>query len=144
RGTDHRALGTVPSVQLFLDRAQAIRPDFQLTPHNAAAVAELCRRLEGLPLALELAASRVWVLTPAQMLARLSERFELLVGRQRDAGSRHRSLRAALEWSYELLSPDLQRFFARLSVFRGGWTVEAAAAVAGDGGWEELEELREC
>src|SRR5260370_5608712 len=102
-----------PSVRLFLDRAQSVRPDFQLTVNNAGAVAALCARLEGIPLALELAAARVWVLTPAQMLERLCQRFELLVGRKRDASSRHRSLRATLDWSYQLLSPDLQRRSAR-------------------------------
>jgi non-specific serine/threonine protein kinase len=115
-------------VRLFVDRAQAVRPDFQVRSSNAAAVAALCRRLEGLPLALELAAARVGVLTPAQMLARLDKRFELLV-RRRAADARHRSLWAALDWSYQLLPPELQRFFARLSVFRGGWTLEAAEGV---------------
>src|SRR5205814_1836293 len=98
-------------------------PDFQVTAQNAATVAGLCQALEGLPLAIELAAARAWALTPQQMLARLEHRFDLLVGRQRPADSRHRSLWATLDWSYQLLSPDLQRFFAHLSVFRGGWTV---------------------
>ncbi len=120
---------TLPSVALFVDRAQAVKPDFQVTGRNATAIAALCRRLEGLPLALELAAARASVLTPVQMLARLERPFELLVGRQRQADARHRSLRATLDWSYQLLSPDLQRFFARLSVFRGGWTLEAAGAI---------------
>ena len=119
------------SVALFVDRAQAVRPDFQVTRSNAGAVAALCRRLEGIPLALELAAARAGVMTPTQMLARLDQRFELLVSRHRDVTPRHRSLRAALEWSDQLLSPDLQQFFARLSVFRGGWTLEAAEAVCG-------------
>lgn len=117
------------SVQLFVDRAQAVRPDFQVTDRNAAAIAELCCRLEGIPLAIELAAARAKVLTPAQMLAQLERRFDFLVSRKRDATERHRSLWAAVEWSYRLLSPDLRRFFARLSVFRGGWTVEAAQEV---------------
>ncbi len=116
-------------VQLFVDRAQAVRPDFQVTEANAAAIGALCARLEGIPLALELAASRIPVLTPAQMLAQLEHRFELLVGRRRDGDSRHQTLRSAMEWSYRLLEPEAQRFFARLSVFRGGWTVTAAAAV---------------
>jgi predicted ATPase/DNA-binding SARP family transcriptional activator len=134
-----------PSVQLLVDRAQAVRPDFQLTAHNAAAVAALCQRLEGLPLAIELAAARAWVLTPEQMLTRVEQRFDLLVGRQRTADPRHRSLRATLDWSYQLLSPEMQRFFARLSVFRGGWTVEAAAAVGEEPkALEYLEHLREC
>jgi tetratricopeptide (TPR) repeat protein len=149
-------------VALFVDRAQAVRPDFQVTARNAAAVAALCQQLEGLPLAIELAAVRAGALTPQQILARLGERFELLVSRQRVADRRHHSLRAALDWSYQLLTPELQRFFARLSVFRGGWTLEVAAAVCGGEGvgdadadsspstpqltptLEGLEQLREC
>ncbi|MCW3100975.1 MAG: putative ATPase [Chthonomonadaceae bacterium] len=115
-------------VQLFVDRAQAIKPDFQVTKRNADAVSTLCDRLDGLPLAIELAAARANVLTPIQMLAQLQHRFDFLVGRQRDASDRHRTLRAAIDWSFRQLSPALQRFFARLSVFRGGWTVEAAEA----------------
>jgi predicted ATPase/DNA-binding SARP family transcriptional activator len=118
-----------PSVRLFVDRAQAVRPDFQVTKGNAAAVSALCRRLEGLPLAVELAAARAGVLTPAQMLDRLDQRFELLVSRGRRTDPRHRSLRAALDWSYQLLSPELRQFFAGVSLFRGGWTLEAAEVV---------------
>src|SRR5207248_2230302 len=112
------------SVQLFVDRAQAVKPDFQVTPANAAALAELCDRLEGIPLAVELAAARAQLLTPAQMLDQLSRRFDFLVSRRRDVPERHRTLRGALDWSYQLLYPELQRFFARLSVLRGGWTLE--------------------
>jgi predicted ATPase/DNA-binding SARP family transcriptional activator len=122
-----------PSVQLFVDRAQAVRPDFQVTPRNAAAVAALCDRLEGLPLALELAAARAAALAPAQLLARLEQRFDLLVSRRHDARARHRSLRAALEWSYDLLSPSQQRLYARLALFHGGWDLEAAEAIGGSG-----------
>jgi predicted ATPase/DNA-binding SARP family transcriptional activator len=122
-----------PSVQLFIDRARAARPDFRLTPENTAAVAALCKRLEGIPLAIELAAARVAVLTPAQMLARLDQRFDLLAAPAHGAPARHRSLRAALDWSSRLLSPELQRLFARLSVFRGGWTLAAAEAVCSPG-----------
>jgi predicted ATPase/uncharacterized protein HemY len=140
------------SAQLFVDRAQEVRPDFQVTPRNAGAVAALCRRLEGIPLAIELAAARSQVLTPAQICARLSRRFELLVSRQRGP-ERHRSLRAALDWSYALLAPELKRFFARLSVFRGGFTLEAAEQVACDPerglceaelSLDYLAQLREC
>jgi predicted ATPase len=123
------------SVQLFVDRAQAVKPDFQITPHNADAIAELCERLDGIPLAIELAASRILALPPAQMVARLRERFDFLVSRRRDLPERHRTMRAAIDWSFQLLSPELQRFFARLSVFRGGWTLEAAEAVVGSGFW---------
>src|SRR5262249_41283824 len=90
----------------------------------------LCSRLEGLPLAIELAAARAQMLAPAQMLARLNERFDLLATRRADKSSRHRSLWAAIAWSYDLLPLPLQRFFASLSVFRGGFDLEAAEAVA--------------
>jgi predicted ATPase/DNA-binding SARP family transcriptional activator len=117
------------SVQLFVDRARSTRGDFSLTEGNAPAVAELCDRLEGLPLALELAAARAAVLSPMDMLGQLERRFAFLVTRQRDTPARHRTLLATIESSYQLLDADLQRFFARLSVFRGGWTLEAAHAV---------------
>ena len=123
-------LMTFASVQLFVDRAQAVRPDFQVTKRNASAVAALCQCLEGIPLALELAAARAQVLSPSQVLAQLKRRFDFLVSRRRDIPERHRTLRAAIDWSYRLLSSELQRFFARLSVFRGGWTLEAAENVA--------------
>jgi predicted ATPase/DNA-binding SARP family transcriptional activator/Tfp pilus assembly protein PilF len=159
------ALLQFPSVALFVDRARAARPGFQLTAENAGAVAALCDRLEGLPLAIELAAARAGVLTPQQMLSRLAganepgapavggARFELLVSPRRDVSARHRTLRAAMEWSYRLLAPELQHFLAQLSVFRSGWTLEAAEAVtgreAGDGcgeprALEYLEALRAC
>lgn len=132
------------AVQLFVDRAQAARPDFQLTPGNAPAVAALCRRLEGMPLALELAASWAQTLSPAQMLARLEHSLQLLVSRHQTRVPRHQSLRAALDGSYQLLSPSAQDFFTRLSVFRGGWTVEAAEAICETpDALEELTLLRE-
>ena len=117
------------AVQLFVDRAQAARPDFQLTARNVPAVAELCRRLEGLPLALELAAAWSPVLTPAQMATELAHRFSFLVSRRRGVDERHRTLRAAVDWSYQLLSRGLRDFASLLSVFRGGWTADAAASV---------------
>ena len=118
-------------VQLFVDRAQVSRADFQITTRNAAAIASLCGRLEGLPLALELAASWARILSPSQMLERISDRFELLVSRRRDIPARHRTLRAAIDWSFQLLAPNLQHCFMRLSVFRGGWSIDAAEAVCG-------------
>jgi predicted ATPase len=135
---------TFPSVQLFVDRAQAARPDFQVTARNADDVAALCAGLEGLPLAIELAAARSQVLTPSQMLAQVSHRFDFLVSRHRDREVRHTTLRAVVDWSYRLLSPELQRFFRQLSVFRGGWTLDAASAVSGEAltlDW--LSELRD-
>jgi predicted ATPase/DNA-binding SARP family transcriptional activator len=138
------------SVRLFVDRARAVRPDFQVTAGNAAAVAELCARLEGIPLALELAAVRCQVLTPAQILGRLGNRLDSLVDRRRQPETRHQTLRAAIDWSFRLLDPALQRFFARLSVFREGWSLEAAEAVCEDAGEAAMEpldplmQLREC
>jgi predicted ATPase/DNA-binding SARP family transcriptional activator len=143
------------SVQLFVDRAQAVKADFQVTQGNGAAVAQLCDRLEGIPLAIELAAARIQVVTPAQMLSQLAHRFDFLVSRRRDALDRHRTLRASIDWSYRLLSPLLRQFFARLSVFRGGWTEAAAKAVCEAGTPEGVEtdsgltldslaHLREC
>jgi predicted ATPase/DNA-binding SARP family transcriptional activator/Tfp pilus assembly protein PilF len=135
------------SVQLFVDRAQAVRPDFQITPSNATAIAALCAGLEGIPLALELAASRAQVLTPAQMLEQLRDRFTFLVSRRRDAAARHRTLLSAVEWSYRLLPEELKRIFARLSVFRGGWDLAAAEAICTDMDMmplDALAQLREC
>jgi len=125
-------LASCPSVRLFVDRAQAARPDFQVTSGNSQAVAELCERLEGIPLALELAAARAQVLTPSQMLSQLGHRLDFLVSRVRDVDERHRTLRAAMEWSYQLLAPERQRFLNQLSVFRDGCTLEAAESVCGE------------
>jgi len=119
------------SVQLFIDRARLKQPDFHVTPRNVHAVAALCRRLDGIPLALELAAGLIRVMPPAAMLARLKETQDDLVNRQRYVSDRHRSLSAAIEWSYRLLPDALQSFFCRLSVFRGWWTVDAACNVGG-------------
>jgi predicted ATPase len=121
---------TFPGVQLFVDRAQSSRPDFEVTPHNVADVAALCARLEGIPLALELAAARAHTFPPAEMLAQLEQRFDFLVSQKQELPERHRTLYSAIEWSYHNLPPELSRFFARLSVFRGGCTVATAEAVA--------------
>ena len=137
-------LGTFASVRLFVDRAQAVRSDFRLTAGNAPVVAALCTRLEGIPLALELAAAWARILTPSQIQERLVQRFDLLVSRQRDVPDRHRTLRAAIEGSFQLLTPDLQAFFVALSLFRGGWTLEAAQAVCEEpDALESLAQLRE-
>ena len=120
---------------LFVDRAQAVRPDFQRSGRNGEAVAALCARLEGLPLALELAGAWAGTLTPTQMLtkleAQLESRFDLLVSRRGGSSERHRTLRAAIAWSVNLLSSELQMFLSQLTVFRGGWNLEAAETVCG-------------
>ncbi len=123
------AIADCASVRLFVVRAQAVEPGFALTPQNASAVAELCERLDGLPLALELAAARIPLLSPEAMLKRLGERLKLLTGGGRDQPQRQRTLRNTLQWSYELLEEDEQALFARLAVFAGGFTLEAAEAV---------------
>lgn len=117
------------SVALFVDRAKRVRSGFTVTPENADAIAQLCRRLEGIPLALELAATWASALTPAQINERLSRRFDLLVSSRKDLPQRHRSLWATLEWSYQRLTPDLQTFFRQLSIFQGRWTLETAEAI---------------
>jgi len=124
------------SVQMFVDRARLVRPDFQITEANAGLVAALCRKVEGIPLAVELTAAWTQALTPGQMLERLNRRFDLLTSRRKDLPLRHRTLRATLEWSYRLLSPELQILFERLSLFHGGWTLEAAEAICGMQGEE--------
>ena len=129
-GTPERLL-EFASVQLFADRARRVRSDFALTPRNSADVAALCHHLEGVPLALELAAAYAQTLTPAQIRANLNPRFALLVNRNRDAPARHASLRAALDWSVHRLSDGLQAFFARCSVLRGVWSLRAARQVCG-------------
>ena len=132
------------SAKLFVNRAQAARPDFQLTATNAAAVAELCHKMEGMPLAIELIAARAPVLSPAQMLERLEHRFDLLTSRRGDKTGRHRSLWAAIAWSYDLLTPNLQCFLAQLSVFRGGFTVDSAQVICEEPqAVELLTQLRE-
>lgn len=118
------------SVRLFTRQARAARPAFELTPENAAAVAGICRRLDGLPLALEIAAARIRIFPPAALLNRLDQSMKLLVGGAADLPERHQTVRAAIDWSYALLTPEEQRVFARLSVFVGGFTFETAEAVA--------------
>lgn len=118
-----------PSVALFLDRARNMRPDFKLSPRHTDRLVEICRRLEGVPLALELAAAQVTSHTLAQIAESLSAALTSLTSRQRGHSPRHRSLRAAMEGSLNLLDADLRAFVARLSVFMGGWTIEAAQAV---------------
>jgi predicted ATPase len=130
------------AVALFLDRARAVRPDFVLTEENAAAVAEICSRLDGLPLAIELAAVRVKVLSPEAMLPRLDERLSLLTTGPRSLPERQRTLRGAIDWSYRLLEESQRRLFARLAAFSGGATLETIEAVCdGDLGGNVLDLL---
>lgn len=127
-GTPERLL-EFPSVQLFVSRAQEVRADFQIDARNATAVAHLCAKLEGIPLAIEIAAALAGILTPAQILDRMDRRLDLLVSRRRDIAQRHRTLRAAMESSVGLLEKAAREFFAALSVFRGSWTLEEAEAI---------------
>jgi predicted ATPase/class 3 adenylate cyclase len=123
------ALGAIEAVRLFAERAVAVRPGFRLTEQNAPVVAEIAARLDGLPLAIELAATRTKVLTPEEILSRLKRRLSILTSESRSLPERQRTLRAAIAWSYDLLDPAERRLFARLSVFTGGWAFESAEAV---------------
>jgi predicted ATPase len=117
------------AVDLFVQRASSVRPDFAITHENAAAVAAICVHLDGLPLAIELAAARINVLPPQTLLPRLMKRFEVLRAGTRDLPPRQQTLRSAIDWSYDLLDQRGQTFFRRLAVFAGGWTTEAAEEV---------------
>ncbi len=118
-----------PAVSLFRQRARAVKPDFEITKDNAAAVATICAQLDGLPLAIELAAARIKLLSPSAMQVRLESRLQLLTGGARDLPARQQTLRGAMDWSYGLLNPAEQRLFQRLSLFVGGCTMEAVEAV---------------
>ncbi|HNQ94706.1 MAG TPA: adenylate/guanylate cyclase domain-containing protein, partial [Anaerolineales bacterium] len=136
-GVDGETVYRVPSLKddeatrLFVERATKAEPRFRLTDENASFVAQICSRLDGIPLAIELAAARVKLLTPEQIAARLDDRFKLLTGGVRTALPRQQTLRALIDWSYQLLNPTEQRALRGLSVFSGGWTLEAAESVVG-------------
>jgi predicted ATPase len=131
------------AVQLFVERARAARADLALTSGNAATIGEVCRRLDGIPLAIELAAARVTSMGPAEIGAHLDERFRLLAGRRRGAVERHQTLRATLDWSYSLLGERERLVFDRLAVFAAGFDAQAAMAVAADGleSWDVIDAL---
>jgi predicted ATPase/DNA-binding XRE family transcriptional regulator len=120
------------AVRLFLTRARAAKPDFEITVANATTIAEICTRLDGLPLAIELAAARVTLLTPSALLRRLEKSLSILTDGPRDLPVRHQTLRAAIDWSYELLSPEEQALFRRMSVFVAGCTLEAVEQICAD------------
>jgi predicted ATPase/class 3 adenylate cyclase len=125
-------LSEMEAIRLFLERAALAKPDFTLTRENAAFIAQICARLDGIPLAIELAAARVKVLSPEQIAARLGDRFRLLTGGARTALPRQQTLRAMIDWSYSLLSEPEKILFRRLAVFVGGWTLEAAESICAD------------
>jgi predicted ATPase len=135
------ALSHFPAVALFVQRALAAKPDFELSQQNASTVIEICARLDGLPLAIELAAARVKVLSPSAMRTRLASRLQLLTGGARDLPQRQQTLRAAFDWSHDLLSAAEQKLFRRLSVFVGGCTLEGVEAVCDTKGDLELDPL---
>jgi predicted ATPase len=141
---DPVTLSQYAAVALFIERAQAIKPDFQVTNATAPAVAEICARLDGLPLAIELAAARIRVLPPQALLSRLGQRLPLLTSRLRDAPARQHTLRQTIQWSYDLLPAQEQRVFRHLSVFAGGCELSAVEAISralGDGKVAELDEV---
>jgi predicted ATPase/DNA-binding NarL/FixJ family response regulator len=130
------ALLACDAIQLFVQRARSAAPAFALNERNASAVADICARLDGIPLAIELAAARVRLLAPDQIAARLTDRFRLLTGGVRTALPRHQTIRALVDWSYELLPEQERTLFSRLGVFAGDWSLEAAEAVGGGDGIE--------
>jgi predicted ATPase/class 3 adenylate cyclase/DNA-binding CsgD family transcriptional regulator len=135
------SLSQYEAVKLFIDRATAAVPSFTVTNDNAPALAQVCHHLDGIPLAIELAAAKIRVLSVEQIAKRLDDRFRLLTGGSRTVLERHQTLRAAIDWSYNLLSPDEQILFRRLSVFAGGWTLEAAESVCEGGSFKSEDVL---
>jgi predicted ATPase len=133
---DMESLLQTDAISLFIERARHVKADFTVTPDNARAIAEVCRRLDGVALAIELAAARVIVMSPAELATRLDRRFQVLAGARRGAVERHTTLRAAIDWSYDLLSEPEQRLLARLAVFSGGCTLDAIERICGGNGVE--------
>lgn len=148
-GSDAEQVTLAPAVALFLERARAVRPDLTMTPEDASVIAEICRQVDGLPLAIELTAARLKLFSPRALLARLTShrgaRLEVLTGGARDLPTRQQTLRHALDWSHDLLVSEAKTLFRRLAVFVGGWTLEAAEEVGNadnDLGIDVLEELQ--
>lgn len=144
--TVHRvsSLEESAAISLFADRANAAADSFELTPENAATVSKICRRLDGIALAIELAAARVRALDVDELFARLDERFRILTGGSRSALPRQQTMRALIDWSYDLLTPEEQVLLRRVAVFSGGWTLEAATAICADDdvqSWELVDHL---
>jgi predicted ATPase/class 3 adenylate cyclase len=131
---DLKRLSQYDAVALFIQRARAIKPDFAITNENAPAVAEICHRLDGLPLAIELAVARIRLFPPEALLKRLTRRLDVLTGGSRDLPARQQTLRGTIDWSYSLLAPEEQRLFTRLAVFAGSWSFEAAEDICNAGG----------
>jgi len=137
------SLSQYEAVKLFIDRATAAIPNFKVTNENAPALAQICHRLDGIPLAIELAAAKIRVLGVEQIAKRLDDRFKLLTGGSRTAMERHQTLRATVDWSYNLLPPEEQALFRRLAVFLGGWTLEAVESVCGEALGDDVLEVLE-
>jgi predicted ATPase len=125
-------LAQYDAVRLFIDRARAVQPDFHVTNESAPAVAEICTRVDGIALAVELAAARIKLLTPEALLARLDQRLKLLVGGPRDRPARQQTLRGTIEWSYALLGAEQQALFRNLSVFVGGFSLDGGGRRVAD------------
>ncbi|MEN2739184.1 DUF4062 domain-containing protein [Microbacterium sp. X-17] len=138
---DVEPLADEQAVDLFVQRAHAVKPDFEITPDNEEAVERVCEALDGVPLAIELAAARVRVLSPAELLDRLDRRLSVLVGGPRDLPARQQTIRRTIEWSTQLLDSDQRKLLARLGVFEGGFTLEAAEFVGAAGATDVLENL---
>ncbi len=138
---EYETLTRFSAIAFFRRRAQAVKPDFEVTPANARVIAEICWRLDGLPLAIELAAARLKLLTPQALLARLKDRLQILTSTVQNIPVRQQTLRNTLDWSYDLLSPAQQRLFRRLSVFVGGCTLEAIEMVCGLSSISSLDEI---
>jgi predicted ATPase/DNA-binding SARP family transcriptional activator/DNA-binding NarL/FixJ family response regulator len=134
-------LARIESVQLFCERAALVQPDFSIKDENAGAISRICRRLDGMPLAIELAASRVGVLSPEQLAVRLDDALGVLIDGSRGKRARHQTLRAMLDWSYDLLSESERTLLRRLSVFAGGWTLDDAESVCAGGGVDQSDVL---